>query len=135
MGVCVEHLSNHIVLGAGGHARVLCSLMRSRKLSVLGILDKSCEIGTQRYGCTVLGDDSYLDTNKTAILVNGLGSLPGWNRRWCLAQQARTAGFSFATLIHPSAIVADDAVLEEGVQVMAGAVVQSGAVIGRGLHH
>lgn len=42
-------------------------------------------------------------------------------------------GRSFPTLIHPSAVVAEDVVIDEGSVVMAGAVINPGARLGRGV--
>jgi UDP-3-O-[3-hydroxymyristoyl] glucosamine N-acyltransferase len=58
-------------------------------------------------------------------LANGIGSLPGKKNRWKLADKMRMQGYSFATIVHPSSIIAPDVFLEEGVQVMAGVVIQS----------
>jgi sugar O-acyltransferase (sialic acid O-acetyltransferase NeuD family) len=39
-------------------------------------------------------------------------------------------GFTFATIVHPSAVVASDVALGEGAQIMAGAIIQPGSRIG-----
>jgi UDP-3-O-[3-hydroxymyristoyl] glucosamine N-acyltransferase len=45
----------------------------------------------------------------------------------------RTVGWRFATLVHPTAVVATDATLGDNVIVAAGAVVESATRIGRGV--
>lgn len=49
-----------------------------------------------------------------------------------LMDEAAASGWRLPSLVHPSASVAPDAVLGEGVMVAAGAVVESGTHIGRG---
>ena len=41
-----------------------------------------------------------------------------------------TLGFSFSTLIHPSAVLSSEVEIEEGVQIMAGATIQRNVKIG-----
>ena len=60
-------------------------------------------------------------------LVNGIGMLPGNMMRQKIYNLF--SGYNFATLIHPSATVSLNASLSEGVQVMAGAVIQNGTTI------
>jgi UDP-3-O-[3-hydroxymyristoyl] glucosamine N-acyltransferase len=54
-------------------------------------------------------------------------------RRARLMANYRTVGWRFATLVHPTAVVAADATLGENVIVAAGAVVESATRIGRGV--
>ena len=68
--------------------------------------------------------------NKNEIwLVNGKGSLPYKQKRWEIASKMRNDGYKFATIIHPKAIIATDVELCEGVQIMAGVVIQAGSKI------
>ena len=129
-------MSNHnksiILLGAGGHAKVLLSVLRLLGKEIIGIVTPDYKTGEIVYGLTVLGNDDVVDQYATndVMLVNGLGATPGSSRRWALAERLRGKGFSFATLTHPNAIIGVDVHLSEGVQVMAGAVIQPGASIG-----
>jgi PglD N-terminal domain len=49
-----------------------------------------------------------------------------------LMDEAAASGWRLPPLVHPTASVAPDAVLGEGVMVAAGAVVESGSQLGRG---
>ena len=64
------------------------------------------------------------------VLVNGIGSLPGNPLRAELFARYRALGYRFASVVSTKAMVSDYAVLEEGVQVMAGAIIQTGNQIG-----
>ncbi len=121
-----------IILGTGGHAKVLIEALRMINRKIIGLTDPVKEINSLVLGVKVLGDDEVLfsySPNEIA-LVNGLGALPGKTLRWDLAEKFRQQGFNFATVIHPSTIMAKGVQLGEGVQIMAGSILQPGVVIG-----
>jgi UDP-perosamine 4-acetyltransferase len=89
--------------------------------------------GTEVGGHPVLGADDVLrarDATKVE-LVNGLGSVRQPRHRAEVFARLKAQGFSFASVVHPSAVISRHAQLGEGVQVMAGAVIQCGCHIGR----
>ncbi|MGE5396102.1 MAG: acetyltransferase [Chitinophagales bacterium] len=118
-----------IVIGSGGHARVLLDTLRLLAVPVVGVTDI---IPQQISEAPYLGnDEAILDYRTDAIqLVNGLGSVNSTRRRRLVFERFSMAGFSFATLIHPSATISPGARMAEGGQVMAGAVIQPGSCIG-----
>lgn len=79
----------------------------------------------------IIGDDSAIfDYSCDAVeLVNGIGSVGDTGLRTHIFNKFKKLGYSFRSVIHPSAIVADDCVLEEGVQVMAATVINPGTHI------
>jgi sugar O-acyltransferase (sialic acid O-acetyltransferase NeuD family) len=117
-----------ILLGAGGHASVLLSLALAAGHRVLGV----CDPVLARNGVScwkrvpVLGDDTALaGVDRSAVgLMNGVGHLVGSGARQRLFDQLVAAGFAFPVLIHPAAWVADGVKLSNGVQIMAGVIVQ-----------
>ena len=122
-----------IILGAGGHAKVVAEALIQSGKKVMGLVTPGEEPGTAFLGLCVLGNDSVINTFSpdNVILANGIGALPRQNLRYQLADQLRKQGYNFSKVIHPSAVIAKDVELAEGVQVMAGAVIQSGTTIGR----
>lgn len=123
-----------IVLGAGGHAKVLINALQLCSVQVLGITDPdSALVGQAVLGVPIIGTDDELQNYSAGevLLVNGLGSvgLPLARRR--LFDEYRKLGFAFATVIHPAAVVGADVEIGEGSQVMAGAVLQPGVCIGK----
>lgn len=122
-----------IVLGAGGHAKVLIeALLRSSRV-IAGIVDANPQlVGGDLLGVPVLGADDVVEGFRPAEvqLVNGLGSVGAVNRRQLLFEKFKPMGYTFATVIHPCAVIASDVTLGEGAQVMAGAVIQPGCRIG-----
>lgn len=122
-----------IVLGAGGHAKVLIDSLLAVSAIITGIADPDEKrLGTNVLGIPVLGaDDVVAGFSPSEVrLVNGLGSVGLPVNRQQLFEQFKELGYTFATIIHPSAVIAPDVVLGEGAQVMAGAVIQPGCIIG-----
>jgi sugar O-acyltransferase (sialic acid O-acetyltransferase NeuD family) len=120
-----------IILGAGGHGRVLFDALRGSE-SVAGWVDRNPELaGKTILGVPVLGDDRWLENQdpQSLLLVNGVGTTTADARRSSVFEKWKKAGFRFASVVHPSAVVSGGAQVGEGAQVMAGAVVQIGAVL------
>lgn len=123
-----------VMLGAGGHAKVLLSLAQSAGWQVVGVCDPELDrLGVKEWrGIPVLGDDRALEKqDKKAIwLINGIGQLVGGQARQKAFETLSAQGFHFPVLIHPSAWVDSSVRLSDGVQVMAGAIVQADVEVG-----
>ena len=123
-----------VLLGAGGHARVLAALVRAAGHPVLGVCDPTLAAdGISRWAdLDVLGDDGALELlpPDRVALVLGIGQLATGNLRERVYAAWRARGYDFPALVHPSAWLAPGVVLGDGVQVMAGAVIQPGCTIG-----
>lgn len=123
-----------IVIGGGGHARVVMDALRLRGVSMLGICDPALPRGgTGPFGVAVLGDDAAIAAYPPVQvdLVNGIGSSQSTQSRRQIFDIFSARGYRFAGVVHPAAIVADDVTLDEGAQIMAGAILQSGTAVGR----
>ena len=122
-----------IVIGAGGHAKVVIEALMLSGREVIGLLTPDQEKGAEVSGVKVLGGDSVLSEYDfdEVELANGIGSIPKHKLRWKIAEMMRCKGYCFVTVVHPNSIISSDVFLEEGVQVMAGVIIQSGVVIGK----
>ncbi|MEX0287219.1 MAG: acetyltransferase [Paracoccaceae bacterium] len=124
----------HILLGAGGHGCVVLAAARAAGLHVQGVCDPALvrEGAAQWEGCPVLGDDDWLEgiDPSSVLLLSGIGIVPDSDLRARLHRQWSSRGFKFALLVHPAAWVSPDAVLGDGAQIMAGAVIQPRCQIG-----
>jgi sugar O-acyltransferase (sialic acid O-acetyltransferase NeuD family) len=123
-----------LVIGAGGHAKVVIDLaLRSGAWHIAGVLDDSASsVGRSILGCEVLGGTDRIGDysgSGTAFVV-AIGSNVIRER---LQATATSAGLVAATLIHPSAVLAESAEIGEGAVVMAGAVINADARIGKGV--
>lgn len=121
-----------IVVGAGGHGRVVIDTAREAGFEIEGLVDpdpnRNGVLGVPRIG----GDEAVYERDTESImLANGLGFVPPGRRRMEIFRDFRNAGYEFASVIHPDASVAADREISEGGQVMREAVVQTGAYLGR----
>lgn len=124
-----------IIVGAGGHGRVLADALLLAGRTVLGFVDADAGLqGTTVIGLKVLGDDTRLIAGDwpEAVLVNGVGGRPGGRVRRDVQTRLETAGRRFTGVRHPSAVVSPFAEIDDTAQVLARAVVQAGAVVGHG---
>lgn len=120
-----------ILLGSGGHALVVLHLARACGLSVTAVSDPGL-IGKgikEWQGLTYIGGDDDLPP---ADCFNGIGMMPGSGIRAKVQRKLAANGARFPALTHPAAWVAPEANLGDGVQIMAGAIVQPGCRIGAG---
>ncbi len=123
-----------IVIGAGGHARVLLDLLNVAQKKVLGVTDmKPDQVDRSKLKVPLLGTDEVIFKHKPdeIMLVNGIGTVEVDPRRANIFKQFKEKSYRFATLIHPSAIIAGDVQIEEGAQIMAGVIIQTGSRIGQ----
>ncbi|MBF0194274.1 MAG: acetyltransferase [Magnetococcales bacterium] len=125
-----------ILLGGGGHGRVLIAALKAAGYlnEVVGIIDPmAAELGSTFANVPVLGTEEKLALNyppQKVKLINGVGSVGSTAKRSQIYNKFLQDGYKFAPVVHPSAFVADDVVVGAGVQIMAGAVVQTGCKIG-----
>ena len=120
-----------IIIGGGGHAKVIADILFACRKNVLGFVDKDPRKSTL-LGLNRLGDDDLIrNYNPQQVMIaNGLGSVgPPGVRKECFIE-LKERGYEFVECIHPSAVVSPFARLGEGIQVMAGAVIQPGVTIG-----
>ncbi len=120
-----------IIIGGGGHAKVLASALLLQHRSVLGFVDRN-PLLPPLLGIAHLGDEDVLFRYPPdqLRLVNGVGSIDSTAARRMLYEKFQKRQYVFETVIHPSAIIAPEVHIEDGVQVMAGTVVQPGSRIG-----
>jgi UDP-perosamine 4-acetyltransferase len=85
-------------------------------------------------GVSVLGDDNLLVTLYAKGITNaciGVGSAKDNSIRKTLYEKVKQAGFFIPALFHPKTIVSKESKISEGVQIMAGAVIQVDSSIGK----
>ncbi len=119
-----------VILGAGGHGKVLAAAMLRNGTPVYGFADADPSLsGRKILGIAVLGGDEILESGM--LLVNGIGSTGRPARRREVFEKYKGMGFSFLSVIDPSAILGPEVDIAEGAQILAGVVIQPGAYIGR----
>jgi sugar O-acyltransferase (sialic acid O-acetyltransferase NeuD family) len=121
-----------VVLGAGGHGKVVADAARAAGTQVLAFADANpARRGKEVSGLPVL--DGELEAlrafceHEGAQTVVAIGE-NATRRRIFEALQA--AGVSLANVVHPSAVLAPEVTLGIGVVILAGAIVNVTTVIG-----
>ncbi|MCX7971069.1 MAG: acetyltransferase [Negativicutes bacterium] len=122
-----------VIVGAGGHGRVIAGVLRSQGMHVLGFVDPDpCIKGKMIDGMPILGgDDVLLDMNPgETFLVNAIGAVRDTVRRRAVGERLTKLGFAWVGCIHSRASVDSGAKLMGDVQIMAGAIIQGGTAVG-----
>ena len=110
-----------IIVGTGGHGRVIADIIKLSKDTVFGFLDDNINSDIDILGTT---DDYIKFKDKYFIIAIGDNSI-----RKKLAEKFE--GVKYYTAIHPASVIADSVTIKEGTAVMAGAVINNSAKIGR----
>ncbi|MFY1896619.1 acetyltransferase [Achromobacter xylosoxidans] len=121
-----------IIVGGGGHGRVLVDALQAAGRHVLGFTDNDpAAWGTTRCGAPVLGNDDVLRQHEpqSVLLANGLGTTRVSTLRRDVFLKLKAQGYRFTTIVHPSATISPHASIEEGCQIMARAVIQPGTAV------
>lgn len=125
-----------IIIGSGGHAKVLTEILYANpeEYKVLGIVNpfQKKEQPKNLLGLPILySDEELLKSSPCEIfLVNGIGSTKTTQRRKEVYEKFKRAFFSFAQIVSKFSYMSNDLVLGEGLQVVNGAIVHPGCVIG-----
>lgn len=133
----VPAVRRFVIMGAGGHGRVVADLVRTLGHDVVGYADED----TDKLGIVVDSTGATVVLDQTTVLCCARGE-----QRWPLAIDAVALGVGdntaraqflaqipdamLSTLIHPRSWVSESAQLGPGSIVLAGALINSGANIG-----
>lgn len=113
------------IIGASGHGKVVADIARKNGYTEIVFLDDNENIH-ECGGYPVIGKSSEVRTIDADVII-GIGNA-GVRKQI----QESVPEEKLVTLIHPDAVVAEDAVIGAGTVVMAGAVINPGARIGKG---
>lgn len=120
-----------VMIGAGGHARVLADILRLRgTLELVAVLDDDPRTHGGHLGrVEIIGSAALLERRPRAATACVVAI--GDNRtRARLYNLALGLGYRLPSLIHPSAVIASDVVIPDGLTVCAGVVVNPGSRLG-----
>lgn len=114
-----------ILIGGGGHAKVIIDCIRTAGDKVIGILDDNLPVGRIISGTSVLGPVSqWADYSENKFFL-AIGN-NAVRKKLDSVMHA-----NWYTAIHPSAVVSPQAKIGSGTVIMPGAIVNSDAVIGK----
>ncbi|WP_422658569.1 acetyltransferase [Paenibacillus sp. EC2-1] len=121
---------SYIVYGAGGHAKVVIDILRSRSEEIVGVMDDNILVDEWN-GLPVLGGTDRLQhiisQFPESLFIVAIGDNEARRR---ISDMLVNAGGHFGNAIHPSAVIAPSVNLGLGTVVMPMAVINSDAVIG-----
>ena len=126
-----------IIIGGGEHARVVAEAARSQPdlLRLEGFVDpESCASFERMVQIPRLGSDQYLierakrESGCWAVL--GVGAVRVANHRRRVVESYQGTELRWVQVLHSAAWISPTATIQEGVVVLAGAVVNSGAFLG-----
>lgn len=119
-----------VLIGAGGHARVVLDAAKASDLTVDGLLDGARETGDIHVGVPVLGDDELLEDPGFVARHGFHIAISDPTIEMPLADHLGALAARVETVCHPGAIISPSATLAAGGFVNAGAVINAGARIG-----
>ena len=113
-----------LVVGAGGHAKIVIDTARAAGIDVVGVVGREGDPDSL-LGLPVSANRDAFDADSFIVAIGDNAT----RSQYFAEYLAR--GLSPATVIHPSVVLADSAVIGEGSLVVAGVVVNLDAAIGR----
>lgn len=116
-----------MIIGASGHGKVAADIIEKSGDRVAGYLDDNEELGNAFFGYPLFGKvDRYIEYMQYEFVV-AIGNAAIRERIVNML-----AGVRWYTAVHPSAVIAcRDVAVGEGTIIMANAVINPGACIGR----
>lgn len=116
-----------LIIGASGHGKVVADIAKKNGYEKIYFLDDNPSL-SECGGYPVLGNSSkYLDFDCDIFVAIGNTGI-----RKHIQENVEKEGKSIATLIHPNAVIGENVRIGAGTVVMAGAVINPCAVIGKG---
>lgn len=115
-----------VIIGASGHGKVIADTVLKSGDKVVGFLDGGVEKGTQIVGFSVLGKTEDYKNYADCEFVIAIGD------PYIREKIANELPVKWYTAIHPTAVISSiDVEIGEGTVVMANAVINSSAKIGK----
>lgn len=126
-------MSGIAIIGAGGHGRVIATILQASNAEVAGFIDSGVKADLP---FPLLGGDEDIprlkDEGKITSFIIGLGSIKGGpSLRAKLFDQMIAHGLTPSVAIHPMAILSPGVKIGAGCAVMAGAIINTDTFIGK----
>ena len=122
-----------VVLGAGGHAKVVIEIFRAAGETVDYCVANAMPTGGAVLGVPVLvGEDEPLALLHARGYVRAHVAIGSNIIREKLCNRLRDMGFTLASAIHPQSVLSPSATVGDGAAVMAGVVINACASVGEG---
>lgn len=119
-----------VIVGAGGHAKVVIEALREAGFTPAGIVDPH-PAAAALLGVPVLGGDERLPFLRAAGIEDAVVALGDNRLRERMGARLGDLGFHLPAVIHPAALLSPSARIGDGAVIMARAVAGTLAAIGR----
>jgi UDP-perosamine 4-acetyltransferase len=117
-----------LIVGAGGHAKVVIELLQAQGRRVGGLVDADAS-PRQVLGVPVVGTDADLSRLYSPSLNLAFVAIGDNQTRLMLGRHVQSIGFQLVNAISPAAVVSPSCRLGAGIAVMAGAIINADAEI------
>lgn len=118
-----------LVIGGGGHCKVVVEVLRAAGWTPCGILDPRAAspfvLGVPVLGGDEMAPELFEQGQRHAFVALGLNRL-----RHQLCLKLRSIGFELVTAVHPSATISPSAAIGSGTVIMPHAVINAEARVG-----
>lgn len=126
---------NILICGASGHSKMIIDIIhKNNSHKIIGFVDSFKPKGTDVFGYKIIGNKEDISKLKEEYnvyeIVLGIGD--NYTRYQLMNYVNDIAPeLKFPSVIHPSVIMANDIIIPDGTVVMAGAIIDVGAKIGK----
>lgn len=117
-----------IIIGAGGHGKVIADIARNNSYINISFLDDSKKTFNEYQIIGTIQNLESFNPNKYDFIVAIGNNIV----REKIQNELITKGFNVVTLIHPSAVISPSVTIGKGTVVMANCVINAGSSIGEG---
>ncbi|PYY15192.1 MAG: acetyltransferase [Acidobacteria bacterium] len=119
-----------VVYGAGGHGKVVAEVLAACGQKIEGFIDDKVSLaGSKVFDLPVFAAAEWLRSHSGAQVALGIGDNVARERA---ANRIKQNGCALLTVVHPSAVVARSARIDEGAAIMPVAVLNPDCEIGEG---
>lgn len=127
-------MKNILIYGASGHAKMIVEIIRkNNNYNIIGFIDSFKPANEEIYGYRVIGNLDSLQEILHSHNIEGIhiGVGDNYTRQMAYEKISKIApDLEYISVVHPSAIVADDVVIPRGTVIMADVTVNANAKIG-----
>ncbi|MUU76955.1 NeuD/PglB/VioB family sugar acetyltransferase [Winogradskyella endarachnes] len=128
-------MKNILIYGASGHAKMIVDVIKKNNShNIMGFIDTYKPLGYQLSNYKVIGHREHLKQLSIDLNIEGIIIAIGDNfTRQKVSDNIRRIlpNIQFETVVHPTATLAGDIIIEEGSVIMAKAVINAGAKVGK----
>jgi len=119
-----------VIIGAGGHGKVIAdAVIKAGKYDLKGFVDAKLTVGTKVFGdYEIIASQENIGTliNNSTRFIIGIGN----NEVRKKIQEQLSSSISWATVVHPSAVISYNVIIGEGSVVLANSVINADSNIG-----